>query len=146
MNFENQDMINFIQGSSETYMRRFEKMKEKNKPYSWNWPAFLFGGYWLIYRKMYALGIGVSIISILLNEFTKTSFPTWIISVIFGVFGNYLYLNYCNKKLATIVTLEAAEKQSQLLKQGGTSLKALILVIALIFIISFISTLTILSS
>lgn len=55
MNFENEDMVNFIQDNAQSYMYKFEKMKEKNKPYSWNWAAFLVSVFWFVYRKMYAL-------------------------------------------------------------------------------------------
>ena len=34
MNFQNEDMVNFIQDNAQTYMNKFEKMKEENKPYS----------------------------------------------------------------------------------------------------------------
>ena len=138
INFEKEDISNFIQGNAEKYMSKFEKMKENNKKYSWNWAAFLFGGFWFIYRKMYLYGIGFGVISFVLEELTKVSWVSWIVSILGGLFGNYIYLNHCNKKLADIVDLDYSDKQSELLKQGGVSIGAVILTFLIIIILSVI--------
>lgn len=40
------------------YRQVFHLYEEKEKiAWFWNWPAFLLGGYYLIYRKSYLLGI-----------------------------------------------------------------------------------------
>ena len=33
-------------------MRKFEEINITGNKISWNWPAFLFTGWWMLYRKM----------------------------------------------------------------------------------------------
>lgn len=126
MNFQNEDMVSFIQDNEQTYMDKFEKMKDENKPYSWNWAAFLVSPCWFVYRKMYALGIGVMVLKILLKCIFEVGWIPRILSIICGIFGNYLYLNHCNKKLSKIVNLDPSDKERELLRQGGVSIWALL--------------------
>lgn len=39
------------------FVSRFKKMEDTNKKTSWNWGAFFFGPYYLLFRKMYKQGI-----------------------------------------------------------------------------------------
>lgn len=49
------DAAAFIRKNSQTYLRKFFTVKSGKRTF--NFCAFLFGGYWFIYRKMYKLGI-----------------------------------------------------------------------------------------
>lgn len=49
------DAAAFIQKNTQTYLRKFFTVKSGKRTF--NVCAFLFGGYWFIYRKMYKLGI-----------------------------------------------------------------------------------------
>lgn len=136
MNFQNEDMVNFIQDNAQSYMYKFEKMKEKNKLYSWNWAAFLVSVFWFVYRKMYALGIGVIVLEIVLESIFKVRWVSYIVFILCGIFGNYLYLNHCNRKLSKIVNLDPSDKESELLRQGGVSIWALLVMIIMIVLIA----------
>jgi len=41
----------FLEKNVEKYKRKFKEIE--TNPANWNWCAFLFGGYWFLYRKMY---------------------------------------------------------------------------------------------
>ena len=49
---------------SEYYIPRFRRMARNGSSVSWNWAAFFFGPYWLLYRKMYGLGTIVLVLQI----------------------------------------------------------------------------------
>lgn len=49
------DASAFVKKNSQTYLHKFFKAKSGKRTF--NFCAFLFGGYWFIYRKMYKLGI-----------------------------------------------------------------------------------------
>jgi type IV pilus assembly protein PilA len=102
--------------NSAYYLSKFQQFDQQPSGIkaSWNWSAFLFSGYWLLYRKMYgwffaSLGSGI-IIGIIF------SVPLGILIIIgiifpiifsvpsmifFGVFGNSLYHDGIKKKITT---------------------------------------------
>ena len=66
------DMVSYIGPNSAYYLPRFYRMSRNGSRTSWNWPAFLFTPYWLLYRKNYLSGgivLFLSIIETLLNSF-----------------------------------------------------------------------------
>lgn len=93
------EMALYIRNNAGFYLGKFDKMETQNTKITWNWACFLFTGLWLIYRKMYnwfaafilfwiaegfvlaALG-NFGIIDTLLNI---------AVSVLMGMYGNYLY-------------------------------------------------------
>ena len=62
----------------------------------WSWPAFFLGCFWALYKKMWGIGFGVLIASILLygtvgissNGGLILNILNFIIAIIFGVQGN----------------------------------------------------------
>lgn len=79
---------------SEYYLPVFQALTAENRYTSWNWPAFFFGPYWLIHRKMYAYGA-----AILGGALLFTLISPWLGSiamlgccVCLGLLGNRLYL------------------------------------------------------
>ena len=51
------DVAATIRTSIERFMALFRKFDKKEKSISWNWGAFFFGPYYLLYRKVYSHGI-----------------------------------------------------------------------------------------
>lgn len=73
------------------YYQAFEKIRKTNQPYSWNWAAFLLGGFNLLYRKSYLLGALLLIIPTLLSLVIPFIGPvTWIVC---GIFADQLHYN-----------------------------------------------------
>ena len=60
-----QDLSAFVGTKSDFYLPRFRRMARDGSSASWNWAAFFFGPLWLLYRKMYGLGVIVIILEIL---------------------------------------------------------------------------------
>lgn len=82
---------------------------------SWNWAAFFFTTYWLIYRRCYKYAvlswIAVFILSgiatticTLLEMPDMTYFLSLITYICYGLFGNSLYLNGIKEKIFNLQT------------------------------------------
>lgn len=118
------------------YINRFAEMKQKNKKTSWNWCAFLFGPAWMIYRKMYIYGGLYWLMSILV--FNKLGYFDFIISILAGVFGNWLYM-ICVEKLAVDAkALQEPQKTEFIKNNGGTSATAVLVGMGVMFTLSFV--------
>lgn len=55
-----------VGNNAKYYMPRFRKIAQ-NDTAGWNWSACLFGSYWLIYRKQYALGFFMLALELIMN-------------------------------------------------------------------------------
>lgn len=65
-------LVQMVGQKQEYYVPKFQQFIGLNKKTSWNWAAFLFAPYWMIYRKMYAPGAAVIGIAFVLSLFQST--------------------------------------------------------------------------
>jgi len=90
------------------YLTKFEQFDQQGTGLkaSWNWPAFLCTGVWMLYRKMYGWFFAFWGLIILSSTFEKAGAPglgaiifigTWIA---FTIYANSLYHNSVKKKIA----------------------------------------------
>jgi ribosomal protein L40E len=71
------DLVTFIGPNSSYYIPRFHKMSHSGTQTSWNWVAFFFTPYWLLYRKNYLAGsivLFLSLISSFINSYILQNF------------------------------------------------------------------------
>ncbi|MCD7034054.1 DUF2628 domain-containing protein [Metabacillus sp. GX 13764] len=134
---EEEELTLFTGPNAEVYHRKWESARNKA---GWNWASFFLSGYWLLYRKMYALFFIFAGISVVLNIFTLpfrfmgdavNLLTTIVVSilgialmVIFGIYGNYFYYRHAKKKIADIKSLYHSRPeliQGEIAKAGGTS-------------------------
>jgi hypothetical protein len=100
----------------------YEDEMPKIKP-SFNLKAFMFGAFYLLYRKLYLEGVAVIILSLLLF---RVSPIVGVLSffIISGIFYYFLYTNKFKKDLDSCgYPLTDKEKLKEL---GGTSVKAVV--------------------
>ncbi len=69
-----QDVSAFVGLKATYYVPRFQRMARNNSSASWNWAAFIFGPFWLLYRKMYAFGVLVMLLDIAQVTLTQFAF------------------------------------------------------------------------
>jgi hypothetical protein len=61
----------------------------------WSWPAFLFSFIWAIVKKMWAIGIGLLVLSLIFISMVGAGADLLInivsvmVSIVFGIYGNY---------------------------------------------------------
>lgn len=138
-NWENQDMINLIQKNTEYYIPKFKQMQDAQKTISWNWASFFFNSLWFLYRKMYIWGFGIIGVSFILN-FIPILGPvaSLALSILSGLYGNILYLNYTQKQLNEFDNLNDDVKLRVLLSKGGVNIVIPIVVFIIFSIILLI--------
>ncbi|TGM61913.1 DUF2628 domain-containing protein [Leptospira adleri] len=130
----------FIGNKADFYFGKWEKMRKNSSAmnlYSWNWGAVLFGPVWYAYRKMYLISIlyyGLIIgASVVLSYFLEKDIPNSAFGgglLVFGMIGNYTYLDFISKKTRKIdedATKDEMEKLEECKKQGRTDLRAALL-------------------
>lgn len=123
------DLSSLIGPNSGYYIPKFAEITQQGKKASWNWSAFLITPYWMIYRKMYGYGIAV-----LGGLFLLSLLGGWFIFllqmavyIVFGILGNYIYMDSLSKKTAQLNLLSGQYKSDFLAKNGGTNITAAIL-------------------
>ncbi|WP_162274108.1 DUF2628 domain-containing protein [Leptospira tipperaryensis] len=138
--YEKDQNREFIGNKADYYFKKWEKMKNNSsalKIYSWNWGSILLGPIWYAYRKMYsiaiiyyALIIGASFVVfyLLKKDLPGSAFGGG--ALVFGLMGNYTYLDFMSKKTQKIAEdpgKDEMEKLEECKKQGRTDVKAAIL-------------------
>jgi hypothetical protein len=59
------EISTYIGNNSHYFLRQFRSLGMNAGGWSWNWPAFFFGPFYLLYRKLYLLGVCALVIHIL---------------------------------------------------------------------------------
>ena len=123
----------------ERYMTQFEKIN--NKQATWHWPAFLVGGFWMLYRKMLWAFLMFMIVSgaitILGNLLGSaggviSDILTVALWIGLGFAGNPLYKHYVERHLAE------SQDPETLRKYGGTTWKYIFIYIGVCLAIGII--------
>lgn len=117
---------------TEYYLPKFETMETLNSATSWNWAAFFFSTAWMLYRKMYAFGIGLWLVS---NVISLLGVPllSLAVSIGVGVFGNYLYMKDINNRTDKAMNLQPEEREVFIQKNAGTTWVPVVLLYLLSF-------------
>ncbi len=121
----------FIGKNADYYLKKFEVFEKTGSSLSWNWAAFGFGIFWMVYRKMYLYAflsmlliffINILEVSLRLSPLLSFFLSLWL-WVGFGLFGNYLYYLHVKKKVMEIIIQYPKEDEQKLIleKEGGTS-------------------------
>ena len=102
--------------SAKYYIKAF-RLLEKEKRHTWNWGAFIFGSFWMLYRRMYLYGILGSLTCFLYltfaNSCIKLALETenfsytcgffllfhFILSILYGYFANSLYYRVVSNRI-----------------------------------------------
>ena len=124
----------------------------------YNWAAFLFGGLWFPFRRMYraaAVFWGVAIVVTVGSEFAfralgHSGSPKWfdrttalLASFACGVAGNYLYLGHARRLIAATRTLGLTNQEylAALSSRGGARLSHALICLALLglLIVAFVA-------
>ena len=93
----------------------------------------------MIYRKMYVYGGLYWLMSILV--FDKLGYLDLLVSILAGVFGNWMYM-ICVEKLAVDAkALQEPNKSEFIKRNGGTSATAVFVGMGVVFTLSFVGNL-----
>lgn len=149
------ERIPYIGSNVDVYLRKFNKMEQANSILSWNWCGFLFTARWLVYRKMYALGILVYAVLLIAGFMLGIVFAItgisgtapyvtlWIASgaltlafcAVVGMLGDYWYKNKIERLMTEGRMIPPGPEKQSHVKKGGTSIVALVVFIIVAIII-----------
>ena len=132
-----EDVKLLIGKNQEYYVPKFSKMKQLNKKMTWNWPAFLVGPMWFMYRKMYHYGLGLLLFNIVFEEIMPLGISL-AISAVIAAFANYLYMQQLEGHALYMKSAADTARWNIAEEKGGTSAKAVWLIIGVSFVISLI--------
>lgn len=118
------DLAEFICDNQIYYRNKFQRMRRANSKASWNWAAFLFGGCWFAYRKMYGVCGVFFCISLIIDLFLRPGFITAVLGLLqcicCGIFGNYIYMRYAETEIMHGKCFNDTMKKYYFLQKGGT--------------------------
>ncbi len=118
------DVAAVIRTNSEKFIPKFLK----NKKVSWNWSAFIFGPYYLLFRKMYKQGIIFLALNLIVNFAVSGLFAKE--AAVFSSFFNENYQNF--------YTNPSSELINQFMEIYRSILPMLLIIIGVNFILHLI--------
>jgi len=130
-NFSEDTIRSFVSKNSDYYLKKWKYMLEKNSKVSWNWPAFFFGFWWFLYRKMFLYGFLVFLYTyfvapsiakflvLIMGIIIKSTFFIdilfrlfWFLAIIpVPIFANYIYATHIYSELIRLQLLFKNEKE-----------------------------------
>lgn len=136
--FNNNDMINFIQTKVEYYIPKFKEIQELYKSTSWNWAAFFFNSWWFLYRKMYTIGFGIIIGEMILGAIipSLSLLINICVAVVSGLYGNIVYLKHIQQELDGMNNMDTDIKERMIIGKGGVN--RVIIIVAIVVLVFFL--------
>lgn len=135
MEFRFEKRAAYIQKNTDYYMKKFNTLEVTGGKVSWNWAAFFFSSVWMLYRKMYKPFIVVFVLELLVEMFL-TSTATLLLSILVGLFGNYIYMKHIDERIDAEPAMDMIGQANYQRKYGGTSWKVVILYLVLYGVIT----------
>jgi len=143
----------FIGKNADVYLQKWRRNSR------WNWPAFLFDAYWLMYRKMYLYCVFYLIIwFVWSNMIVASVFSEWnpiespgllplvlviccIPKPVLGIFANKLYLHQAKRKITAIVQdpNKQESRETVITTAGGTNLVLPIAVLTIPYLLALLA-------
>ena len=126
-----------IGSKTEYYLPRFEKMETLNSFTDWNWAAFFFGFWWMLYRKMYVFGAVALVVTELLSMLTIPGLGL-LVSLAVGVVGNFLYMKDINNRTDKAMDLQPEERELYIQKNSGTGWTGVVVAFVVFLVLGMI--------
>ena len=126
-----------IGSKTEYYLPRFEKMETLNSITDWNWAAFFFGFWWMLYRKMYVFGAVALVVTELLSMLTIPGLGL-LVSLAVGVVGNFLYMKDINNRTDKAMDMQPEEREVFIQKNSGTGWTGVVVAFVVFLVLGMI--------
>lgn len=141
-----EELLLFVGRNADIYEKRWTKMgQRRNKMVSWHWPAFFVSPFWSGYRQCWPgvwIYLGLYIVDGLLDVWLPVKFAYYdqtmfVVSVIYGLFSNYNYLNFAVQHIETMRQVEPdrEKRKFELTEQGGPSVPKFWLAFAMMTVV-----------
>ena len=123
-----EDVVRLVGSRQEYYVPKFRELKTKSSKVSWNWIAFLFTPHWLMFRRMYGYGMAAFGVMFLVAIIGNPLLTMLAIGgdVLFGLFGNFIYMKRVEKVAAMSKGMEMSYKTQFINNNAGGRTAALV--------------------
>ncbi|WP_027178301.1 DUF2628 domain-containing protein [Maridesulfovibrio bastinii] len=107
-----EDLSEFVGKNKIKYLYKFSKFRIRNNRFAltWHWPAFFFGPFWFLYRKLY-LWAALSLVFVSIGGF--------LVQLACGICANYIYYLDCRKKIQHIKSCNPEHSTAEALREAG---------------------------
>lgn len=125
-------LLPYVGKKREYYAKKFREMKDTNKKNTWNWCAFFFGPFWLVYRKVYVPAFVVAVVSAFMESFLLQ----WTLFILVGIFGNYIYMTHIEKLVMKEKSFASGlDREKFINKNAGTSIVGIFVLLLVMLLI-----------
>ncbi len=95
------DVGDELSSSTKFYLDLFDQYNGFTRFASWNWVAFFFPPFWMLYRRMYLYGFSVLALFTLIEllRLLEVAAANLSISILIGIFGNAIYFYHTRTKV-----------------------------------------------
>lgn len=109
-----EDYAAYIGPNTGKYLYNFSKFQALRDGFTvtWHWPAFFFGFWWFLYRKMYFWAV----VSLLI---TFLPFGNFIAQIGYGMSAYYLYYRDCKGKIHAVMSAYPGQNSRDILQEAG---------------------------
>lgn len=112
----------FIGTNTEYYRSKFDEMRTLKQKVSLNWAALFFGIFWMLYRKMYGVAAGALVATVIAGLLGAAGGAVGLIlTVCYGLFGNYLYMMTVQKRVTDVQRYAEPARSQYVEKYAGVS-------------------------
>ncbi len=132
--------------NTDYYLDYINKIEKNNRFFSWNWPCFFLGSYWLLYRKLYAFASIFIILTFASSQLFAPKmhiFLMLIVHIVLTMFANAIYINNSKRKIkivrVNIANFNATQYINRLHKKGGVNFVAPIILVVIYVCVAIIS-------
>jgi hypothetical protein len=135
------EMAAFVGKNADVYLAKFGRFVGGGGSFAvtWHWPAFLFGFFWMVYRKLYLWAVVALIVGFI-------PYLGLISHVVFGMTANYLYYSAVRDRIRRVRSLPArgdVDRAAALSRAGGTNSAVVVLVPLIIVVLAIIAAIAI---
>lgn len=138
-----EDIMTALMGFKANYFwTKFDSMESRGSIFSLNIAAIFFPFLWMIYRKMYAIGIGYFVFDQLILE-PRLEGLGFILSkgiyILIACISNFLYKKHVESLASKALMLSTNERRVFVAKKGGTNPLAVIFILFVTIVMSIAS-------
>ncbi len=130
-----EDLRAFIGPRAEKYLAKFRLFQVngiENFAFTWHWPAFFFGFWWMLYRKLYLWSLAAFIIAFI-------PYAGFAGMIAWGITGNYIYYKHASSKILSLRQRHSFSELTSTISQIGGVNRWIVVVALTITLLGLIS-------
>lgn len=128
-----EDYIAFIGQNAERYIQKFRSFRVggiDNFTFTWHWPAFFLGFWWMLYRKLYLWAFVSFVVALI-------PYVGFLGMILWGLTGNYIYYRHVTDKIKALRQIQPHADLKMTLSQIGGVNRWVVTIAVLLLVLFF---------